>query len=141
MSIPFEQAYGLLRPGGTLVFVAFPADNEIKIPIFETVLNGIAIIGSIVGTRTDLRDVFELHAAGKTTMIRETRTLLLGPEPRGGDQSVTRSASEHLPPLETINESIDVEAGRSGSCSSPSAGLLDDGASRAWPRVRFPLSQ
>jgi len=106
MSIPFEQAYGSLRPGGTLVFVAFPADNEVKIPIFETVLNGIAIIGSIVGTRTDLRDVFELHAAGKTTMIRETRTLLLGPEPRGGDQSVTRSASELLPPLETINESM-----------------------------------
>ena len=44
-------------------------------PIFETVLNGITIIGSIVGTRTDLREVFELHAAGKTKVIRETRSL------------------------------------------------------------------
>lgn len=71
----FEQAYGSLRRGGTLVFVALPADNEVTLPIFETVLNGITIIGSIVGTRTDLREVFELHAAGKTRVIRETRSL------------------------------------------------------------------
>jgi propanol-preferring alcohol dehydrogenase len=85
----FEQAYGTLRPGGTLVFVALPADNEVKLPIFETVLHGITIVGSIVGTRADLREVFELHAAGKTRVIREVR------------------------PLETVNDSIaDVEAGR-----------------------------
>jgi propanol-preferring alcohol dehydrogenase len=85
----FEQAYASLRRGGTLVFVALPPDNEVKLPIFETVLNGITIIGSIVGTRTDLREVFELHAAGKTRVIREIR------------------------PLEQVNESIaDVEAGR-----------------------------
>jgi propanol-preferring alcohol dehydrogenase len=85
----FEQAYGSLRRGGTLVFVALPADNEVKLPIFETVLNGITIVGSIVGTRSDLREVFELHAAGKTHVTREIR------------------------PLEQVNESIaDVEAGR-----------------------------
>ena len=71
----FEQAYGSLRRGGTLVFVALPAENDMTIPIFETVLNGITIVGSIVGTRTDLREVFELHAAGKTRVIRETRSL------------------------------------------------------------------
>jgi propanol-preferring alcohol dehydrogenase len=85
----FEQAYGSLRRGGTLVFVALPADNEVKLPIFETVLNGITIVGSIVGTRKDLREVFALHAAGKTRVIRETR------------------------PLDQVNEAIaDVEAGR-----------------------------
>jgi propanol-preferring alcohol dehydrogenase len=85
----FEQAYGSLRRGGTLVFVALPADNEVKLPIFETVLNGITVVGSIVGTRVDLREVFELHAAGRTSVIREVR------------------------PLESVNESIaDVEAGR-----------------------------
>ena len=71
----FEQAFGSLRRGGTLVFVALPAENEMKLPIFETVLQGITIVGSIVGTRTDLREVFELHAAGKTHVIRETRSL------------------------------------------------------------------
>jgi propanol-preferring alcohol dehydrogenase len=71
----FEQAYRSLRRGGTLVFVALPADNEITVPIFETVLNGITIVGSIVGTRTDLREVFELHAAGLTHVTREVRPL------------------------------------------------------------------
>jgi propanol-preferring alcohol dehydrogenase len=71
----FEQAYGSLRRGGTLVFVALPAENEVKLPIFETVLNGITVVGSIVGTRADLREVFELHAAGKTHVIREIRQL------------------------------------------------------------------
>jgi propanol-preferring alcohol dehydrogenase len=85
----FEQAYRSLRRKGTLVFVALPADNEVRLPIFETVLNGITIVGSIVGTRTDLREVFELHGAGKTHVIREVR------------------------PLDQVNESIaDVEAGR-----------------------------
>src|SRR6059058_5402489 len=60
-----EQACRSLRRGGKLVFVALPADNEITLPIFETVLNGITI-GSIVRTRKDLREVFELHVAGKT---------------------------------------------------------------------------
>ena len=71
----FEQAYGSLRRGGTLVFVALPAENEVKLPIFETVLNGITVVGSIVGTRVDLREVFDLHAAGKTRVIREVRQL------------------------------------------------------------------
>jgi propanol-preferring alcohol dehydrogenase len=71
----FEQAYRSLRRGGTLVLVGLPADNEIDLPIFETVLNGINLIGSIVGTRSDLRRVFDLHAAGKTRVIRETRGL------------------------------------------------------------------
>jgi propanol-preferring alcohol dehydrogenase len=85
----FEQAYGSLRRGGTLVFVALPADNAVTLPIFETVLNGITIVGSIVGTRKELREVFELHGAGKTTVIRDAR------------------------PLASVNEAIaDVEAGR-----------------------------
>jgi alcohol dehydrogenase, propanol-preferring len=84
----FEQAYGSLRRGGTLVFVALPAENSMTLPIFETVLNGITVVGSIVGTRADLREVFELHAAGKTHVIKEIR------------------------PLDEVNEAIaDVESG------------------------------
>ena len=71
----FSDAYGSLRRGGTLVFVGLPADNKVELPIFETVLNGITVVGSIVGTRTDLREVFELHAAGRTRVIREERPL------------------------------------------------------------------
>jgi propanol-preferring alcohol dehydrogenase len=71
----FEQAYKALRRGGTMVFVALPADNYIQLPIFETVLNGLKIVGSIVGTRRDLAEVFELHAAGRTKVVYETRNL------------------------------------------------------------------
>lgn len=71
----FEQAYGSLRRGGTLVFVALPADNEVRLPIFETVLNGTAIKGSIVGTRNDLDDVFRLHADGRTRVVYERTEL------------------------------------------------------------------
>lgn len=53
----FEQAFSALRRGGTLVFVALPADNFVKLPIFETVLNSISVVGSIVGTRKDLAEV------------------------------------------------------------------------------------
>ena len=52
----FEQAFASLRRGGRLVCVALPADGgAMDIPIFETVLKGISIIGSIVGTRRTSR--------------------------------------------------------------------------------------
>jgi len=71
----FEQAFASLRRGGTMSLVALPAENTMELPIFETVLNGITVVGSIVGTRLDLREVFELHAAGKTRVVREERSL------------------------------------------------------------------
>ncbi len=71
----FEQAFEALRRGGTLVFVAMPADNHVQLPIFETVLKGITIRGSIVGTRKDLAEVYAIHAQGRTRVIRETRKL------------------------------------------------------------------
>ena len=46
-----------------------------QLPIFETVLCGISVIGSIVGTRNDLAEVFALHAAGRTTVIATDRKL------------------------------------------------------------------
>ncbi len=71
----FEQAFRSLARNGRLVFVALPADNYMQLPIFETVLNGIRIIGSIVGTRLDLAETFAIHAAGKTRVLYETRPL------------------------------------------------------------------
>jgi propanol-preferring alcohol dehydrogenase len=67
-----EQAFASLRRNGRLVYVGLPADNFVTLPIFETVLNGITVTGSIVGTRVDLAETFELHADGRTTVIRET---------------------------------------------------------------------
>jgi alcohol dehydrogenase, propanol-preferring len=71
----FEQAYASLRRGGRLSCVGLPADDKIEISVFDTVLSGKQIIGSIVGTRKDLADVFALHAAGRTKVIAEPRHL------------------------------------------------------------------
>ncbi len=71
----FEQAFASLRRGGRLVCVALPADGTMTVPIFDTVLKGISVIGSIVGTRQDLAEVFQLHAAGRTRVVTETRKL------------------------------------------------------------------
>jgi propanol-preferring alcohol dehydrogenase len=45
------------------------------LPIFETVLKGITVVGSLVGTRVDLAETFDLHAAGRTSVVGETRQL------------------------------------------------------------------
>ncbi|MEU0688309.1 zinc-dependent alcohol dehydrogenase [Streptomyces uncialis] len=85
----FASVYAGLRRGGKLVMVAMPAGGTIAVPVFRTVLDGTSVLGSIVGTRLDLDEVFRLHAAGRTRVIREAR------------------------PLGSVNESIeDVLAGR-----------------------------
>ncbi|MGF1666388.1 MAG: zinc-dependent alcohol dehydrogenase [Acidimicrobiia bacterium] len=70
-----QAAHACLNPTGRLVLVGLPADNVLRIPVFETVLRGIRIMGSLVGTRNDLADCFQLHAAGRTQVISETRQL------------------------------------------------------------------
>ncbi|WP_238012273.1 zinc-dependent alcohol dehydrogenase [Dactylosporangium sp. AC04546] len=73
---PFEQALASLARGGRLVCVGLPAGGAtIPVPIFDTVLGGRSVIGSIVGTRQDLAEVFALHAAGRTRVIAQTRKL------------------------------------------------------------------
>jgi propanol-preferring alcohol dehydrogenase len=73
----FEQAFASLRRGGRLVCVGLPPESAgpMKLPIFPTVLKGISVIGSIVGTRQDLAEVFALHSQGRTVVISESRKL------------------------------------------------------------------
>jgi len=71
----FAAVHSGLRRGGKLVMVALPAHGTIQVPIFDTVLGGTSVIGSIVGTRQDLAEVFQLHAAGRTKVVRESRPL------------------------------------------------------------------
>ena len=68
-------AHACLNPTGRLVLVGLPADNTLTLPVFETVLSGITVLGSLVGTRNDLADCFALHAAGRTKVIAEARSL------------------------------------------------------------------
>ena len=72
----FDQALRSLRRGGRLVCVAMPANSGVlSLPIFDTVVGGKSVLGSIVGTRNDLADVFALHAAGRTKVVIVDRKL------------------------------------------------------------------
>ncbi|WP_431218931.1 zinc-dependent alcohol dehydrogenase [Leifsonia xyli] len=71
----FDQAFRSLNRGGRLVLVSLPAEGTLTVPVFDTVLKGISIIGSIVGTRQDLVEVFELHRLGRTRVIAKGRHL------------------------------------------------------------------
>lgn len=71
----FGQALRSLRRGGRLVCVALPADGTLTVPVFDLVLGGLTVLGSIVGTREELAEVFDLHARGRTRVVTETRKL------------------------------------------------------------------
>ncbi|KZR59806.1 alcohol dehydrogenase AdhP [Bacillus badius] len=70
----FEQAYQSVKRGGTLVVVGLPND-ELPIPIFDTVLNGVTVKGSIVGTRLDMKEALDFAARGKVKAQIETAPL------------------------------------------------------------------
>lgn len=71
----FGQALSSLRRGGRLVCVAVPAGGTLPLPLFETVVKGLTVLGTVTGTRADLADVFALHAAGRTRVVRQERRL------------------------------------------------------------------
>lgn len=59
----FGQSVGMARRGGTVVFVGLPP-GEFPASIFDVVLRGITIRGSIVGTRQDLAEAIDFYARG-----------------------------------------------------------------------------
>lgn len=61
--VAFSQAVGALRRGGTLSLVGLPPE-QFPLDIFSTVLFGLTVRGSIVGTRTDLAEAIDFFARG-----------------------------------------------------------------------------
>ncbi len=60
----FEQAVQIIRRGGTMVLNGLPP-GKFDLSIFDMVLDGITVRGSIVGTRLDLKEALEIAARGK----------------------------------------------------------------------------
>jgi propanol-preferring alcohol dehydrogenase len=58
------QALGMVRRGGTVALNGLPP-GDFPLPIFSTVLNGITVRGSIVGTRRDLQVSREFAAQSR----------------------------------------------------------------------------
>lgn len=70
----FSQAIGMSRRGGTIVFNGLPP-GEFSVSIFNVVLSGLTIRGSIVGTRQDMIEALDFYAAGKIKPTYSTRRL------------------------------------------------------------------
>ncbi|XHA19186.1 alcohol dehydrogenase AdhP [Citrobacter farmeri] len=70
----FNQAVNSVRAGGKVVCVAVPA-GELSLNIVKTVLDGIQIVGSLVGTRQDLAEAFQHALAGRVRPIVQPRKL------------------------------------------------------------------
>jgi propanol-preferring alcohol dehydrogenase len=60
----FPQAVGALRRGGTVSLVGLPPE-QFPLDIFTTVLFGLTVRGSIVGTRKDMDEALDFFARGK----------------------------------------------------------------------------
>lgn len=70
----FEQAQGVVRRGGTIALNGLPP-GDFQLPIFDTVLNGITVRGSIVGTRRDLQEALDFAGEGKVKATVSTDSL------------------------------------------------------------------
>jgi alcohol dehydrogenase, propanol-preferring len=70
----FEQALGMIGRGGTVSLNGLPP-GDFPLSIFDTVINGITVRGSIVGTRLDLQEALNFAAEGKVKATIATETL------------------------------------------------------------------
>ena len=70
--VAFNQAVDSVRAGGRVVAVGLPSEM-MDLSIVKTVLDGIQVIGSLVGTRKDLEEAFQFGAEGLVVPIVEKR--------------------------------------------------------------------
>ena len=68
----FPQALSMLRRGGTVSLVGLPP-GDFPLSIFDTVLRGLTVRGSIVGTRLDMLEAVDFFSRGvvSTTFERQ----------------------------------------------------------------------
>jgi propanol-preferring alcohol dehydrogenase len=70
----FSQAIGMVRRGGTVSLNGLPP-GDFPLSIFDTVLRGITVRGSIVGTRLDLQEALAFAADGRVKATTSTEGL------------------------------------------------------------------
>jgi len=71
---PFNQAIDVVKAGATVVAVGLPVDKmDLDIP--RLVLDGIQVVGSLVGTRQDLKEALQFAGEGKVVPKVQLRKL------------------------------------------------------------------
>jgi propanol-preferring alcohol dehydrogenase len=73
-----QQAFRALKRTGTLVTSGL-STNQYELPMVDTVLKGVSIKGSYLGTRADLEEVFRLAQAGVGRAHIETHAIEQAP--------------------------------------------------------------
>ncbi len=77
--VAFNQAIDSVRAGGTVVAVGLPSEY-MELSIVKTVLDGIKVVGSLVGTRKDLEEAFAFGAEGLVVPVVEKVPVETAPE-------------------------------------------------------------
>ena len=72
--VAFNDAVNCVRAAGKVVAVGLPSET-MDLPIVKTVLDGIEVIGSLVGTRKDLEEAFQFGAEGLVVPVVQTRSI------------------------------------------------------------------
>ena len=70
----FAQGTGMLRRGGTCVLNGLPP-GDFPLSIFDVVFRCLTVRGSLVGTRSDLKEALAFAASGQVKATIETSTL------------------------------------------------------------------
>jgi propanol-preferring alcohol dehydrogenase len=70
----FAQGTGMLRRGGTCVLNGLPP-GDFPLSIFDVVFRCLTVRGSLVGTRSDLKEALAFAASGQVKATIETTTL------------------------------------------------------------------
>lgn len=58
--MPLADYLSLLRVGGTLIQVGIPEDGPLQVPAISLVWSGVSIGGSLIGSPSEIREMFEL---------------------------------------------------------------------------------
>jgi propanol-preferring alcohol dehydrogenase len=69
-----EQSVRMLRRGGTCILIGI-SKEPLPLNVFDMVIKGLNVRGSLIGTRGDLREALQLVSEGKVTPIVESRSL------------------------------------------------------------------
>ena len=70
--VAFNQAVDSVRAGGCVIAVGLPSEI-MDLSIVKTALDGIQVIGSLVGTRKDLEEAFQFGAEGLVVPVVQKR--------------------------------------------------------------------
>jgi propanol-preferring alcohol dehydrogenase len=69
-----EQSVRMLRRGGTCILIGIPKE-PLPLNVFDMVIKGLNVRGSLIGSRNDLREALQLVSEAKVTPIVEHRPL------------------------------------------------------------------